>query len=77
NPSEMDTVEDLTRKLHQAEKQNVELIMSCYEKEIMKLHLELEREEVLHQGLQSKVSLARKEACIQMYSAEDELCEVK
>ncbi|NXB29758.1 CC171 protein, partial [Eulacestoma nigropectus] len=83
NPSEMDTIEDLTRKLHQAEKQNVELInqrnreMSRYEKEIMKLRLELEREEVLRQGLQSEISFARKQACIQMYSAEDELCDVK
>lgn len=51
--------------------------MSRYEKEIMKLRLELEREEVIHQGLQSEISFARKEACIQMYSAEDELCEVK
>lgn len=51
--------------------------MSRYEKEIMKLRLELEREEVIRQGLQSEISFARKEACIQMYSAEDELCEVK
>ncbi|NXD93534.1 CC171 protein, partial [Chaetorhynchus papuensis] len=83
NPSEMDTVEDLARKLRQAEKQNVELInqrnreMSRYEREIMKLRLELEREEVFRQGLQSEISFARKVADIQMYSAEDELCEVK
>ncbi|NXO15447.1 CC171 protein, partial [Oriolus oriolus] len=83
NPPEMDTIEDLTRKLHQAEKQIVELInqrnsdMSRYEKEIMKLRLELEREEIAHQGLQSEISFARKAACIQMYSAEDELCDLK
>ncbi|NWV93792.1 CC171 protein, partial [Machaerirhynchus nigripectus] len=83
NPSEMDTREDLARKLHQAEKRNVELMnernreMSRYEKEIMKLRLELEGEEVLRQGLQSEISFARKEACIQMYSAENELCDVK
>ncbi|NXC61682.1 CC171 protein, partial [Aleadryas rufinucha] len=83
NPSEMDTVEDLTRKLRQAEKQNVELTnqrnseMSRYEKEIMKLRLELEREQILRQHLQSEISFARKEAYIQRYSAEDELCDVK
>ncbi|NWW25122.1 CC171 protein, partial [Falcunculus frontatus] len=83
NPSEMDTVEDLTRKLRQAEKQNVELTnqrncdMSRYEKEIMKLRLELEKEQVLRQRLQSEISFTRKEANIQMYSAEDELCDVK
>ncbi|NWT84861.1 CC171 protein, partial [Lanius ludovicianus] len=83
NPPEMDTIEDLKRKLHQAEKQNVELInqhnreMSRCEKEIMKFHLGLKRDEALYQGLQSEISFARKAASIQMYSAEDELCEVK
>ncbi|NWY22554.1 CC171 protein, partial [Aphelocoma coerulescens] len=83
NPSEMDTVEDLTRKLRQAEKRNVELInqrnreMSRYEKEIMKLRLEPERGEVLHQALQREIPVTKKAACIQMYSAEDELCELK
>ncbi|NXY62230.1 CC171 protein, partial [Callaeas wilsoni] len=83
NPSEMDTVEDLRRKLHQVEKQNLELTnqrnrdMSRYEKEIMKLKLELERGEALRRGLESEMSFARKEAHMQMYSAEDELCDVK
>ncbi|KFO59757.1 hypothetical protein N302_05671, partial [Corvus brachyrhynchos] len=51
--------------------------MSRYEKEIMKLHLELERGEVLCQALQREISVTKKAACIQMYSAEDELCELK
>ncbi|NWV76330.1 CC171 protein, partial [Dasyornis broadbenti] len=83
NPSEMDTVEDLRRKLHHAEKQNVELInqrnreMSNYEKEILKLRLEIERGEALRRGLESELAVARQEAWLQMYSAEDELCDVK
>ncbi|NXB15514.1 CC171 protein, partial [Rhagologus leucostigma] len=83
NPSEMDTVEDSIQQNVNSEKQNVELInqhnreMAHYEKQIMKLRLELEREEVFCQGLKSEISFARKEACIQMYSAEDELCDVK
>lgn len=51
--------------------------MSHYEKEIMKLRLELERGEVLRQALQREISVTKKAACIQMYSAEDELCEPK
>lgn len=43
----------------------------------MKLRLELERGEVLHQALQREISVTKKAACIQMYSAEDELCEPK
>ncbi|NXR96674.1 CC171 protein, partial [Hypocryptadius cinnamomeus] len=83
NQIEMDTVEDLRRKLHSLEKRNLELNnqrnqeMSRYEKEIIKLRLELERGEALRQNLQSETSLARKEAHIQMYSTEDELCDVK
>ncbi|NWW81705.1 CC171 protein, partial [Climacteris rufus] len=83
NPPEMDTVEDLRRKLCQAEKQNLELInqrnleMSHYEKEVMKLRLELERGEALRRGLEHELSMVRKEAHMQMYSAEDELCDAK
>ncbi|NXB74018.1 CC171 protein, partial [Donacobius atricapilla] len=83
NPSEMDTVEDWRRKLRQNEKKKLELTnqqnreMSHYEKEIMKLRLELERGEALRQGLESEVSFARKEAHMQMLSAEDKLCDAK
>ncbi|NWH41865.1 CC171 protein, partial [Chloropsis hardwickii] len=83
NESEMDPVEHLRRELHQLEKKNFELNNQCNkevsrcEKEVMKLRLELERGEVLHRGLESELSFARKEAHIQMYSAEDELCDVK
>uniref|UniRef100_A0A8C0VA86 Coiled-coil domain-containing protein 171-like n=1 Tax=Cyanistes caeruleus TaxID=156563 RepID=A0A8C0VA86_CYACU len=79
----MDTVEDLRRKLHNLEKKNLELTsqrnqeLSHYEKEIMKLRLELERGEALRRGLESEISFAKKEAHIQMYSVEDELCDVK
>nr|XP_041567393.1 coiled-coil domain-containing protein 171-like [Taeniopygia guttata] len=79
----MDTVEDLRRKLHRLEKRNLELHsqhnqeMSHCEKEIMKLRLELERGEVLHQRLQSEMSFAKKEAHIQMSSAENKLWDAK
>ncbi|KAL2294822.1 hypothetical protein Nmel_008575, partial [Mimus melanotis] len=80
NPSEMDTIEDLRRKFQRLEKKKLELTnqrnqdMSRYEKEIMKLKLELERGEVLRQVLENEMSFARKE---QMCSAEDELCDAK
>ncbi|NXL78182.1 CC171 protein, partial [Leptocoma aspasia] len=83
NEIEMDTVQDLKRKLHRLEKKNLELNnqrnqdMSRYEKEIMKLRVELEKGEVLRQRLESEMSFARKAAHIQMYSAEDELSDVK
>ncbi|RLV63324.1 hypothetical protein DV515_00018386, partial [Chloebia gouldiae] len=51
--------------------------MSHYEKEIMKLRLELERGKALHQHLESEMLFARKEAHLQMFSAEDELWDVK
>ncbi|XP_032532294.1 coiled-coil domain-containing protein 171-like isoform X3 [Chiroxiphia lanceolata] len=79
----MDTVDDLKRKLHQAEKENVELLTqrkqekSQYEKEIIKLRLELERGEAIRRGLEYELSVARKEAQMQMYAAEEELCVAK
>ncbi|NXP39718.1 CC171 protein, partial [Leiothrix lutea] len=83
NPSEMDTVEDLRRKLYQLEQKNLELThqhhqeLFHYENEVRNLRLELERGEALRRGLESQISFARKEAHMQMYSAEDELCDVK
>ncbi|OWK49624.1 Coiled-coil domain-containing protein 171, partial [Lonchura striata] len=83
NQIEMDTVEDLRRKLHRLEKRKLELHnqhnqeLSHYEKEIMKLRLELERGEALHQHLESEMLFARQEAYIQMSFAEDELWDVK
>ncbi|NXB91316.1 CC171 protein, partial [Vidua chalybeata] len=83
NQLEMDTVEDLRRKLHRLEKRNLELHnqrnqeISHYEKEIVKLRLKLERGEALHQHLENEMSLARKEAHIQMHSAEEKLWDVK
>ncbi|NXT10676.1 CC171 protein, partial [Prunella fulvescens] len=83
NQSEMDQVEHLRRKLQKLEKKNLELNnqhnqqISLCEKELMKLRFELERGEVLREGLERKMSFARKMAHIQMYPAEDELCDVK
>ncbi|NWT31250.1 CC171 protein, partial [Cardinalis cardinalis] len=83
NQMEMDTVEDLRRKLHSLEKINLELNnqhsqeMSRYEKEIMRLRLELEKGEVLHKHLESEMTFARKKANLQLYSKEDELSDAK
>ncbi|NXD31308.1 CC171 protein, partial [Spelaeornis formosus] len=82
-PLEMDTVEALRRKLHDLEQKNSELTdkysqeKSRYEKEIMKLRLELERGEALCRGLESEMSFARREAHMQKYSAEEELCDAQ
>ncbi|XP_066425906.1 coiled-coil domain-containing protein 171-like [Molothrus aeneus] len=83
NQMETDTVEDLRRKLHSLEKINLELNnqhnqeMSCYEKEIKKLRLELEKGEALRQHLESEMTFASKEADLRLYAAEDELCDAK
>ncbi|KAM7024528.1 uncharacterized protein M8220_015806 isoform 2-T3 [Acridotheres tristis] len=83
NPSEMDTIEDLRKKLQKLEEKNLEFTtqhnhdMSRYEKERMKLRLELQRGEALLRVLESEMSFARKDAHVQMYSAEDELRDAK
>ncbi|XP_056368975.1 uncharacterized protein LOC130264651 [Oenanthe melanoleuca] len=83
NQPEMDIVEDLRMKIQALEERNLELTrqynqdMSYYKKELMKLRLQLERGEALRRVLESEMSLARKDAQVQMYSAEDELCDAK
>ncbi|NXM53177.1 CC171 protein, partial [Illadopsis cleaveri] len=83
NPSEMDTVEDLRRKLYQLEQENLQLThqrnqeLFHYENEVRNLKLELERGEALRRGLESEISFARKEAHMQMYITEDQLYDVK
>ncbi|NXP87475.1 CC171 protein, partial [Passerina amoena] len=83
NQSEMDPTEHLREKVHNLEKKNLELnnqhnqeVSHC-EKEVMNLRMELNKGEVLRQGLQSEMSLARKTSEVQLYSAEDKLCAVK
>ncbi|NXS08868.1 CC171 protein, partial [Neodrepanis coruscans] len=81
--SGMETVDDLRRKLQQVEKENVELTSqrnqerSHYEKEILKLQLELERGEATRQRLQQELSVARTETRLQIHNAEDELHQTK
>ncbi|NWY92541.1 CC171 protein, partial [Loxia curvirostra] len=83
NQSKMDPVEHLRQKALKIEKNNLELNnqhkqeISLCEKEVMKLRLNFKRGEVLRQGLESEMSLSKKASDIQMYSAEDELCDVK
>ncbi|NWR11903.1 CC171 protein, partial [Paradoxornis webbianus] len=76
NPSEMNTVEDLRRKLQELETKRTQEMFD-YEKEVRQLRLDLERGEALRRGLESEVSFVRKQANMQMYTAEDELCDVK
>ncbi|NWR24768.1 CC171 protein, partial [Emberiza fucata] len=83
NQSEMDPVEHLRQKVQKLEKKNLELnnqhnqeVSRC-EKEVMNLRLELEKREVLRQGLKSEMSLARKMSEIQLCSTEEEICDVK
>ncbi|XP_056371826.1 translation initiation factor IF-2-like [Oenanthe melanoleuca] len=83
NQSKMDAIEDLRKKLQELEKRNLELAskhnqdMSHYEKDLMKLRLELEKGEALRRVLESEMFFARKDAQVQMYSAEDELWDTK
>ncbi|XP_071437663.1 coiled-coil domain-containing protein 171-like [Pithys albifrons albifrons] len=80
NPSDMDADDDLRRRLHQAEKENLELTsrdnqqMAYYEKEIIKFCLEVKRWEVIWPSLEQKLSPGSKEAQMQMCTAEEELC---
>lgn len=48
-----------------------------YETEIRNLKLELERGEIVRQGLERDIILAKREADLQLYTAEDELSNVK
>ncbi|XP_071437671.1 serine/threonine-protein kinase PAK 3-like [Pithys albifrons albifrons] len=79
NPSDMDAADDL-RRLHQAEKENLELTsrdnqqMSYYEKEIIKFCLEVKRWEAIWPTLEQELSPGSKEAQMQMRTAEEELC---
>ncbi|XP_066038619.1 coiled-coil domain-containing protein 171-like [Chamaea fasciata] len=76
NPSEMNTVEDLRRKLHELEKKCTQEMFD-YEKEVRQLRLDLVQGEALRRGLESEVSFVRKQANMQMNTAENELSDVK
>ncbi|KAM9367327.1 coiled-coil domain-containing protein 171 [Phaethornis superciliosus] len=83
NESELETAEDLRRKLCQAKKEKLDLTikhnkeLSNYEGQIVKLRLEIEKGEVVRRSLEYELAIARKDARLKMCSAEEELSDVK
>ncbi|CAI5796493.1 Hypothetical predicted protein [Podarcis lilfordi] len=78
---EMETKEDLRRKLHQAKKEKLDITakhnaeLSNYESQIAKLRAEVEKGEAVRQSLEYELAFARKEVGIERYSSEGKLCE--
>ncbi|XP_009459420.1 PREDICTED: LOW QUALITY PROTEIN: coiled-coil domain-containing protein 171 [Nipponia nippon] len=83
NESELDTAEDLRRKLCQAKKEKLELTIKhnqelcSYESQIVKLRSEIEKGEAVRQSLEYELAIARREAPPKMYAAEEELSDAK
>ncbi|XP_055555106.1 coiled-coil domain-containing protein 171 [Falco cherrug] len=83
NESELDTAEDLRRKLCQAKKEKLDLSikhnqeLSNYESQIVKLRLEIEKGEAVRQSLEYELAIARKDARLKTYAAEEELSDAK
>ncbi|XP_019410663.1 PREDICTED: coiled-coil domain-containing protein 171 isoform X3 [Crocodylus porosus] len=78
---ELDTAEDLRRKLYQAKKEKLDITtkhnqdLSNYESQIAKLRCEVEKGEAVRQGLEYELAIARKDAGLERYSAEEKLNE--
>ncbi|NXN66409.1 CC171 protein, partial [Himantopus himantopus] len=83
NESELDTAEDLRRKLCQAKKEKLDLTikhnqeLSSYESQIVRLRSEIEKGEAVRQSLEYELAIARKDARLKMYAAEEELSDAK
>ncbi|XP_076218249.1 coiled-coil domain-containing protein 171 isoform X3 [Aptenodytes patagonicus] len=83
NESELDTAEDLRRKLCQAKKEKLDLTikhnqeLSNYESQIVKLRSEIEKGEAVRQSLEYELAIARKDARLKVYAAEEELSDAK
>ncbi|XP_065512455.1 coiled-coil domain-containing protein 171 isoform X3 [Caloenas nicobarica] len=83
NESEVDTVEDLRKKLCQAKKEKLDLTikhnqeLSGCESQIVKLRSEIEKGEAVRQSLEYELAIARKDARLKMYAAEQELSDAK
>ncbi|XP_026722113.1 coiled-coil domain-containing protein 171 isoform X2 [Athene cunicularia] len=83
NESDLDTAEDLRRKLCQAKKEKLDLIikhnqeLSNYESQIVKLRSEIEKGEAVRQSLEYELAIARKDAHLKMYAVEEELSDTK
>ncbi|XP_044877551.1 coiled-coil domain-containing protein 171 isoform X3 [Mauremys mutica] len=78
---ELDVTEDLRRKLHQAKKEKLDITtkhnqdLSNYESQIARLRSEVEKGEAIRQSLEYELVIARKDAGLERYSAEEKLCE--
>ncbi|XP_074022212.1 coiled-coil domain-containing protein 171 [Numenius arquata] len=83
NESELETAEDLRRKLCQAKQEKLDLTikhnqqLSNYESQIVKLRSEIEKGEAARQNLEYELAIARKDARLKMYAAEEELRDAK
>ncbi|NXI50383.1 CC171 protein, partial [Chloroceryle aenea] len=83
NESELDTAEDLRRKLCQANKEKLDLTikhnqeLSNYESQIVKLRSEIEKGEAARQRLEYELAIARKDAHLKIYIAQEELSDAK
>ncbi|XP_074992489.1 coiled-coil domain-containing protein 171 isoform X2 [Calonectris borealis] len=83
NESELDTAEDLRRKLCQAKKEKLDLTikhnqeLSNYESQIVKLRSEIEKGEAVRQSLEYELAIARKDARLKRYAAGEELSDAK
>ncbi|XP_016846452.2 coiled-coil domain-containing protein 171 isoform X7 [Anolis carolinensis] len=78
---DMETKEDLRRKLHQAKKEKLDITakhnaeLSNYESQIARLRAEVEKGEAIRQSLEYELAVARKEVGIERYTSEDKLGE--
>ncbi|NXT56575.1 CC171 protein, partial [Pluvianellus socialis] len=83
NESELDTAEDLRRKLCQAKKEKLDITvkhnqeLSNYESQIVKLRSEIEKGEAVRQSLEYELAIVRKDARLKKYAAEEELSDAK
>nr|XP_009677129.1 PREDICTED: coiled-coil domain-containing protein 171 isoform X1 [Struthio camelus australis] len=77
--SELQIAEDLRRKLHQAKKEKLDITikhnqdLSSYESQIAKLRSEIEKGEAVRQSLEYDLAIARKDAGLKIYAAEEKL----
>ncbi|KAM6468335.1 coiled-coil domain-containing protein 171 isoform 5-T11 [Liasis olivaceus] len=77
--ADVETKEDLRRKLHQAKKEKLDITakhnaeLSNYESQIAKLRAEVEKGEAIRQSLEYELAVARKEVGIERYSSEEKM----
>ncbi|NXP48146.1 CC171 protein, partial [Heliornis fulica] len=83
NESDLDTAEDLRKKLCEAKKEKLELTIKHnqevlnYESQVVKLRSDIERGEVIRQSLEYQLEVARKDARLKLCAVEEELSDAK